>query len=62
MKKPIRNKHVRVIGGVATLLSASVPKAFDCIITNDEHGKTLSICDGKMQFTIPFEPIERYLK
>ena len=39
-----------------------VPKMFDCIITNDEIGKTLSINDGNMQFTIPFEPIERYLK
>ena len=39
-----------------------VPQALDCIITNDERGKTLSICDGKTQFIIPFEPIERYLK
>ena len=38
------------------------PKMFDCIITNDEIGKTLSINDGNVQFTIPFEPIERFLK
>lgn len=38
------------------------PKMFDCIITNDEIGKTLSINDGNVQFTIPFEPLERYLK
>lgn len=35
---------------------------FECIITNDRNGKTLSINDGKIQFTIPFEPIEKYLK
>lgn len=62
-KKKIKNLHVRVSGGVATLKSAfSVPQALDCIITNDEIGKTLSINDGNMQFTIPFEPLERYLK
>ena len=33
-----------------------------CIITNDEIGKTLSIDDGKVQYTIPFERVERYLK
>ena len=33
-----------------------------CIITNDEKGKTLSIDNGMIQFTIPFEPIEKYLK
>jgi len=32
-------------------------------ITNDELGKTLSLCfDNQFQITIPFEPIERYLK
>ena len=62
-EKKIKNLHVRVSGGVATLTSAfSVPQALDCIITNDEHGKTLSINDGNVQFTIPFEPLERYLK
>ena len=34
---------------------------FRCFITNDEKGKTLSIGDGKTQFTIPFEPIEKFL-
>lgn len=38
------------------------PRELTCIITNDERGKTLSIGDGTLQFTIPFEPIERYLK
>lgn len=35
---------------------------FEAIITNDERGKTLSINDGKIQFTIPFEPLQEYLK
>jgi len=34
----------------------------ECIITNDRFGKTLSINDGKKQFTIPFEAVEKYLK
>ena len=35
---------------------------FECIITNEGHVKTLSINDGKTQFTIPFSQIEEYLK
>lgn len=33
-----------------------------CIVTNDERGKTLSIQDGHIQFTLPFEPLEKFLK
>lgn len=61
-KKKIKNLHVRVSGGFGSGSPFLVPKMFDCIITNDEIGKTLSINDGNVQFTIPFEPIERYLK
>ena len=33
------------------------------MITNDEIGKTLSLrFNNKFQITIPFEPIEKYLK
>lgn len=35
---------------------------FRCIVTNDARGKTLSIDDGKVQYSIPFEPLEKYLK
>lgn len=35
---------------------------FECFVTNDSVGKTLSIYDGEIQFTIPFEPLEEYLK
>ena len=60
-KKKIKNLHIRVSGGVNVSGSPLLaPKTFDCIITND--GKTLSINDGNVQFTIPFEPIERFLK
>lgn len=62
-KKKIKNLHVRVSGGVNVSGSPFLaPKLFDCIITNDEIGKTLSINDGNVQFPIPFEPLERYLK
>lgn len=62
-KKKVKNLHVRVDGGVNVSGSPfMVPKTFDCTITNDEIGKTLSINDGNVQFIIPFEPIERYLK
>ncbi len=60
MKKPIKDKHVRVQGVIAGL--RVIKREFDCLITNDENRKTLSISDGMVQFTIPFEPIERYLK
>lgn len=42
-KKKIKNLHVRVSGGVNVSGSSFLaPKMFDCIITNDEIGKTLS--------------------
>lgn len=37
-------------------------KRLRCIVTNDELGRTLSIDDGKIQLSIPFEPIEKYLR
>lgn len=62
-KKKIKNLHIRVDGAVNVSGSPFlVPKMFDCIITNDEIGKTLSINDGNVQFIIPFEPIESFLK
>lgn len=33
-----------------------------CICTNDEKGKSLSIDNGSIQFTIPFEPIAECFK
>lgn len=60
--KKIKNLHVPVEGGVCRLDGSFAMTRLDCIITNDKVGKTLSIGDGNVQFTIPFEPIERYLK
>ena len=37
-------------------------KEMEVLITNDEHGKTLSINDGHIQFTVPAEKIAEYLK
>lgn len=56
-----KNKKVMVDGGISNGISVVTAK-LTCIITNDEQGKTLSINDGMKQFTIPFEPIEKYLK
>lgn len=33
-----------------------------CICTNDEKGKSLSIDNGTVQFTIPFEAVAEYFK
>lgn len=60
-----KNKEVKV-NGIEYFSMGDVQKAiqrkFTCIITNDEKGKTLSIDNGYMQFTIPFESLEAYFK
>lgn len=33
-----------------------------CICTNDEKGKTLSIDNGVVQFSVAFEELEEYFK
>lgn len=63
MKKAIKNKAASVegyvfYGGIGKMQKQKLT----CIISNDENGKTLSINDEIVQLTIPFEPIERYLK
>ena len=58
-----KNKEVNVAGiQYMDKLRAAIPTKFRCIITNDEVGKTLSIDNGEIQFTIPFEPIAKYLR
>lgn len=53
--------------------SVLVPMLFDnginhvevkgtAMITNDSNGKTISLCCGQFSMTIPFEPIEEFLK
>ena len=62
LRKPIKNLHVPVIGAMSTGEMIVATRQFDVIITNDELGRTISINNGSIQFTIPFEPIEKYLK
>ncbi len=58
-----RNKQIDVDGTISNNITGNFKKyKLHCIITNDGIGKTLSINDGINQFTIPFEPIEKYLK
>lgn len=62
LKKEIKNKHIKVDGLFMTQrMIAPIPVNFEVIVTNDSTGKTLSINNGDIQFTIPFEPIESYL-
>lgn len=62
MGKTIRNNRIAVRGITLYPNGDALPDEFECIITNDEKGKTISINNGILQFTIPFAPIERYLK
>ena len=57
------NKEVLVVGMYYNdTFREMCAKRFRCIISNDEQGKTLSIDDGEVQFTIPFEPIAKFLR
>lgn len=61
--KNAKSKHVTVRGSIAGIGTPLLtPCDLECIITNDELGKTLSINNGIIQFSIPIEPIEQYLK
>ena len=62
-REEFKNAKVKVEGFVyddETRLFSKKP--LECIISNDRLGKTLSINDGKNQFTIPFEAVEKYLR
>ena len=59
------NKSVKVAGEETVITPSTIRitnKMFECLITNDDVGKTLSINNGEIEFLIPFEPIEKYLK
>lgn len=62
LKKAIKNKWVSVKGLYQSANGMALPITVNCIITNDEHGKTLSMGNDNVMFTIPFEAIEKYLK
>lgn len=58
-----KNKEIIVQGAVCINGSNKIAiGSLRCICTNDEKGKTLSIDNGFMQFSIPFEPIAEYFK
>lgn len=64
IKEEIKNKHIVVKGGI-TKNNSMFPimnQELLCIVTNDRIGKTLSIGNEEMMFTIPFEAVEEYLK
>ncbi len=62
LKKAIKNQWVTVKGIYHTKNMRSVETKFDCCVTNDEVGKTLSIVVGECMVTIPFEQLEQYLR
>ena len=62
LKKAIKNKWVSVKGLYQTANGTMIPTKVNCIITNDEIGKTLSVGNEQIMFSIPFEAIEQYLK
>lgn len=63
IKKEIKNKRVMVNGIEHSIMSVRPKeKPLYITITNDRIGKTLSIANENLQFTIPFEPIEDFLK
>ena len=58
-----KNKVIFVDGMVYLKPSMELyPHQFRCVCTNDEEGKTLSIDDGVIQFSVPFEEIKEYFK
>lgn len=64
IKEEIKNKHIIVNGGI-TKKDSCFPimnQELLCIVTNDRIGKTLSIGNDEILFTIPFETVEQYLK
>ena len=64
IKEEIKNKHIVVKGGIIknNSMFPIMNQELLCIVTNDRIGKTLSIGNEEMMFTIPFEAVEEYLK
>jgi hypothetical protein len=57
-----KNKEVIVTGLVYDGGSKIYKQKLRVICTNDEKGKTLSVNDGRIQMSIPFEQVEEYFK
>lgn len=61
-KMKCKNKEIHVLGTEYNDKTETIKvKDLRCIVTNDDRGKTLSVDNGSIQFTIPFEPLEKYL-
>ena len=58
-----KNKEIAVNGAEYNCETKKIAiRRLYCICTNDEEGKTLSIDNGTIQFSIPFEAIEECFK
>lgn len=56
-----KNKEVEVYGIVYLDQSGKFyPQKFRCICTNDKKGKTLSIDNGALQFSVPMDDLAKY--
>lgn len=59
----IKNKEIKVKGFEYNDIKGTMQiKELTCICTNDERGKTLSVDNGIIQFSIPMETIAKYFK
>lgn len=57
-----KNKEVIVTGLVCYAGIKLYEQKLRVICTNDEKGKTLSVNDGRIQMSIPFEQVQEYFK
>ena len=58
-----KNKEIKVIGAEYNGITNMVDlKELNCICTNDKHGKTLSIDNGIIQFSIPMDALIKFFK
>lgn len=58
-----KNKKISLKGCVYNGISGTISRTnLNVICTNDEQGKTLSIDNGHLQFSIPMEDIAKYFE
>ena len=57
-----KNKEIKVDGAFYDGKTLFAPIELYCICTNDEEGKTLSIDNGHIQLSIPFEAVAECFK
>lgn len=58
-----KNKKISLKGTVYNGISGTMSRSnLNVICTNDEEGKTLSIDNGHLQFSIPMEDITKYFE